>query len=100
MFSPSEPGRQVLIPRYASQHLDDAWHICMADSRFADGAIVTLETFCGNWCFGVLTHRNQSELRSYGAIVRFCPACETQFLQWRHLLDAHCRYLVGLDSQT
>lgn len=93
--SPSERRIPYLVPRYVD-HLDkNDWHICMADYRFAHGAIVTLEAVCGAWCFGTLSRQSPGVLRYTVPDVHFCHACAVEFLHRRAELDPALLFWIG-----
>lgn len=77
---PPIDGDQILVPRLVCGHLDDAgWHVCMADQRFREGAIVTLEALCGEWCYGRLVVKDREALSWTLLRGGVCPACKEHY---------------------
>lgn len=80
MKSPSEQ-EQVLVPRLVLGYPGTLMHICMADDRFAHGAIVTLEALCGVWAFGTLYHTPIAEWESNPPGVVLCMRCVERWMR-------------------
>ena len=55
------------------------WHICAARQEFRDGAIVTLQALCGDWCFGTLIRRSIPQWREDFPVDTLCIPCNAAY---------------------
>ena len=65
----------MLVLRLVNHGNSGAVHICDADWRFVDGAIVTLQALCGVWCYGSLTRNGLDDYRTAHPTALLCEDC-------------------------
>ncbi len=69
----------MLVLRLVNHGDSGAVHICDADWRLIDGAIVTLQALCGDWCFGTLYRTAVDEYRATHPTNILCADCLALF---------------------